>query len=359
VASTGCDQGETHDQPRGSGAGPYLQIVGANAAVDRPLPADGRIQIAFDRFLHPATVVRQSFQLRNAFGEIAASPVVTYDPVARVVTLSSPRVTPGAWLLPHQPYRVFMPVPESDDDTSGPRAADRATLAPGEVHSVDFMTTDAAGAPAVERRIDYCNDVSPVFRRHCSASSCHGAPRPVLASARFPDGMSRPAAGLVLETSIGVANTALGRVAQGSNTGARAGSGRAPGFLFGVDMPIVDADPSLARGNAANSWLMYKVLLAARRPEDVGRVDAAPTCSGSAPAPLVDATFPFAQPVSTDERARLGDLILGREMPYPSSVPDGVPTGNPPLTDEELERVRAWITQGAPVPDCAACTLEP
>ncbi len=357
--ASGCDEGTSHDQPASSASGPYLQVVGANASVTRPLPADGTLQIAFDRFLHPATVVRQSFQLRNAFGETAASPVVTYDPVARVVSLSSPASTPGAWLLPHQPYRVFMPVPATDDDPTGPRAVDRATLAPGQVHSIDFMTTDPAGPPAPERPIDFCVDVIPVFRRHCSASSCHGAPQAVPPSERFPDGASHPAAGLVLETSVGVASTALGRVAQGSNTGPRAGSGQSPGFLFGVDMPIIDAAESHGGGNPSNSWLMYKVLLGALRPEDVGN-DAGPaTCAVGAPAPQPVVDFPFMQPVSSAERARLGNLVLGREMPYPSNTPSGAPTDNLPLTFDELERVRAWIAQGAATPECAACALHP
>ena len=164
----------------------------------------------------------------------------------------------------------------------------------------------------------------------------------------------------MLDTSAGVLNTALGeRVAQESNTGALAGLGRPPGRLFGVQMPIV------ASFNAGNSWLMYKMLLAQPRPVDQGLDAGISVCGNAAPPAtvFVGATAPLV-PMSDAERARLSPYILGNAMPYPLNLPPDEPTPVAPPYDEsstlpctfdELERIRAWITQGANVEACGAC----
>jgi hypothetical protein len=51
----------------------------------------------------------------------------------------------------------------------------------------------------------------------------------------------------------------------------------------------------------------------------------------------------------------LSDFVLGREMPYPNMGPDGPTDGTPGLNFGELERLRLWIAQGAPIQDCGAC----
>jgi hypothetical protein len=67
------------------------------------------------------------------------------------------------------------------------------------------------------------------------------------------------------------------------------------------------------------------------------------------------------QPLGDDERARLAQLILGRAMPYPLDLPAGMQTAQSedptraPLTFDELERLRAWIAQGAQVSACGLC----
>jgi hypothetical protein len=326
-------------------------VVGTNADATHPLPADGSIQIAFDRYLHPASVVRQSFVIVG--GPSALAPVVTYDPVARVVVLAQP--AGGAWLVEGQPYRVVMPLP-TEAEPFGPRAIDGATLDPGGTNEVAFIAAAPGGPQPADRAVEFCADVLPLFQEHCSASSCHGTPRDVGAtSRRFPDGLSRPASGLILQTPIGVVKTAINRAAQGANTGPRSGRGSAPGRVFGIDMPIIDVDNALGVGNPANSWLMYKVLLGTLRPEDVDTQKTASKCGPDAPDPAPVIDYPFAQPVSDEERARLANFILGKEMPYPSGTPEGEPTDNPPLTFDELERVRAWIAAGAQTQDCPAC----
>ena len=160
-------------------------------------------------------------------------------------------------------------------------------------------------------------------------------------------------------------------------------------------MPVVDAN-----GNASNSWLLYKVLIAVPTPEPVdagtgapdatvdsdaeavdgAATDAAATDAGtasadaSAPAdggaedagsdagatmavvPPVDVSQVHAPFALTDmpeaERATLANYILGQPMPV---LPSGsTSTALGPLTLEQLERVSLWITQGAQTP--TACT---
>ncbi len=228
-------------------------MVGANIGTDRTFPADAAIRIQFDRMLLPSTVNRQGIALVDA-NNVPLIPVVSYDPVARVVTLS-PQGN-DAWLKPDQPYKVFLRVAKGDSDPFGFRAIDRAPLFAGDTHlQIGFLTSAASGAGSGEPTADYCRDVAPLFQQRCSASSCHGARNTGGDTARFGDGMSSPAAGLILETSAGMRH-AIGRVANGSNTGARAAASE-PARVFGIDMAIVEP------GFPDRSWLMYKLLLAA------------------------------------------------------------------------------------------------
>ncbi len=56
----------------------------------------------------------------------------------------------------------------------------------------------------------------------------------------------------------------------------------------------------------------------------------------------------LASPVSTAERARLSDYILGQSMPYPApSQPEPCLST---LTMGDLERLSTWIAQGATTP---------
>ena len=245
----GCDQGKPHDQIT---SGPLVSVSGANIGTGSSLPADAPIQIQFDRMLLPTTVNRQAIALLDA-NNAQLLPIVSYDPVARIVTLSP---QPGTeWLKPDQPYKVILHVAKTDDDPFGVRAIDRAGLWPEDPHIVmGFLTTGPSGAGSSEPKSEYCRDVAPVFQQRCSASSCHGARISGGDTNRFGDGLSSPAAGLILETSEGMLH-AIGRVANGANTGARSTSSD-PSRVFGIDMPIVDP------GFPANSWLMYKLLLA-------------------------------------------------------------------------------------------------
>lgn len=145
--------------------------------------------------------------------------------------------------------------------------------------------------------------------------------------------------GLLLTTSRGVLNTALDRAAVLANTGNVVGPGTSPRRAFPTDMPLVD------RGQPANSFLLYKILV--RRPVSPrasftrARCDGLP---GREPARLESS--PNYVEASDEERARLGDSISGVSMPPPEH--DG-------LTLDEMLRVSRWIAEGAKVDECGAC----
>jgi hypothetical protein len=379
-----CDQGKQHDEQ--SVLNGPIHLIGQNISTTQSLPVDQPIRLAFDRLLNPLTVNRQSFVVRDAAHNVVASPIVQYDPVTRVVTLSDPNAmapagagadggtdggsdagSVGSWLLPNQPYTLTLGIPAGNDDTGGIRAIDRATLSPAQNLVIGFQTVPASGAAAADPAMYFCVDVLPIFQQKCSLPVCHGTPSRVPANPSFPDagggnGISAPGAGLILDSLQGIQYTAINRAAQGSNTGPRAGVGSSPGHLFGVDMPIIDP------GDPANSWLLYKVLLAplVNQNESIGAV-----CSGQVTAghfntdfDSVDGGSPLAQPLTNNERFVLSQYILGREMPYPSDPTNKEPatsSDNPPLNFDELERVRAWIAEGVSDPndflyDCSTCT---
>jgi hypothetical protein len=335
--------------------------VGINVGPSQDLPANGAIRIAFDRQLHPFTVTRQSFVVRTARGGIAANPVVVYDPVARTVALSSPDPAQSTWLEPGQFYTLTLGIPSGEEDLNGVRAVDWATLDPSmppDQQVIGFTVSAPTTAPG-EPTMQFCDDVFPLFRAKCSQGTCHGAP-----TARSK---ALPASSLVLGSAEGTQRTAIGRVAQGANTGPRVGVAQSPQRIFGLDMPIVDP------GSPGNSWLMYKMLLAIPRPapanpatcsngvqdSDEDDVDCGGpcaectfTCDAIARPQVVPPAPVNAVPLSEEERARLSDFVLGREMPYPSRP--AAPLGSDPnsLTVDELQRVRLWIAQGARVEEC-------
>jgi hypothetical protein len=329
-----------------------VHITHTNVDTSTPLAQNDSIQIAFDRLLLPATIVRQSFVLVDSFGTPVTAPLVTYDPVTRVVTLSNPNTNGEPWLIVGQPYKVVFPVPKGNDDESGLRAIDRATLDPGVGHQIGFQVAPPRADLPVDPPIHFCRDVQPIFKARCSSGECHGTPADdATVGPRFPDGKSRPAMGLVLQTSIGVLFTAVGRISSEANTGPRAGVGVPAGRVFGVDMPIV------APKNPGNSWLMYKLLLAL--PQEPGAPLQQERCGhpkpgeGINPVAALGPTTELTE-LSSEERTRLADHMRGNPMPYPAS-PGKPEDRSANLTFDELERVRSWITQGAIVEECGAC----
>jgi hypothetical protein len=307
-----------------------------------PLSTNGRIELAFDRYLVPYTVTRQTFPLHDLLMR-PQTPVVAYDPVARVVTIQP---APAA-LEADQTYVINI-------DPKGLRSIDGATIDPRDA-IIEFPViaidggTDAGPAPPALPMVDFCLDIQPLFASKCTRSSCHG---PI-----------NPAAGLRLDSPTALFATAVGRVAHGANVGSRA-SPRPPQQLFGVDMPIVDPG-SGGGGNPGNSWLLYKMLLAVPSPSAM----ASAGCDGGPVTPtdlsslhLVEQPA-FTDPAHDSARAVLSDKVLGREMPFPNDPGDSsiaASSSSAPLTIDELERVSRWIAQplpegGALVPAACAC----
>ncbi|MDB4946610.1 MAG: hypothetical protein JWP97_6144 [Labilithrix sp.] len=317
-------------------------MVGVSVGSDRPMPADGAVQIAFDRYLLPSTVNRQSIIVVDGANQPLPpelTPLVLYDPIARTVTLAPPR---QPWLAEGQIYKLLLGIPEGDADTGGLRAVDRATLDPAAQRQYAFAVGPKSGAP-FEPPVSFCRDVLPVFAAKCSAPTCHGS-------------YDAAAAGLRLTTSTDVARTALGRVAQGANLGPHANLVTTSERRFGVDMPLVDP------GSPGNSWLLYKVEIAplpapVPNPRPVTCEAARSEAPASPFAPLVPGA---AGPASEAERGVLSDHVQGQPMPYPVLAPAAY--RDAALTWDEREKLRMWIQQlptGGSVPECGACGTAP
>ena len=331
----GCDAGTFRKDPATQPTEP-LRVVGSNVGTNRPLPVDGAVQIAFNRYLLPSTGIRQSIRIVTATGASTGSPRVQYDPVARTLNVLSPNEAGdgGApWLVEGQTYRVQLSVAQEGED--GLRALDGATLA--EPVEITFLVTGRGAVP--DPKPSFCNDIAPIFLGKCDGDTCHGAG-------------GKQAAGLMLTTAAGFRGTARGnddgRVAQGANTGATDTPTPTP-RVFGVNMPLVKP------GDPGNSWLLYKVLLA---PPPVAPPSApfAPfVCAKGGPvAPeYLPATGGVTPAPSEREQQVLRDAILGREMPFPTGFRD---YRSLPLTFAEREMLRLWIRDGAQVPDdCGSC----
>jgi hypothetical protein len=323
------------------------------------MPPDGVIQIAFDRYLLPSTVTRQSIGILDGNNQPLAvdlAPNILYDPVARTVTLVRPKS--GPWLTPGQPFKILFVLPQSDSDPNGLRAIDQATLDPNQKLEIAFFVAQLEGGspaaatgvvPGEPSDISFCNDVLPIFALKCSAPSCHGSGNTAAAS-------------LILDTSTGVSHTARTRIAQGANTGARADNPEAPGLVFGIDMPIISVDDSKSPpvGDPGNSWLLYKLEMG-QSPADAGTRPAL-VCPSGADAGVQ--TTPYNTLVPTAhlepddvERSALANLMKGSPMPYPVLLSTSYV--DQPLTFQERETIRMWIARGAHVETCGACTTPP
>jgi hypothetical protein len=326
-------------------------------------PPNGIIQLTFDRNLLPVTVTRQSITITDESGNFA-TPVVAYDPVARIISLENP--TPAeagpCWLTANQYYNLNLLVPTGfSSDTGGIRAIDRATLpAPITIGFQASVNPCPTPQPLLVPQTDFCSDVLPIFQARCTLPQCHQSPAyvPATGSTLFPEnpdgGLTAPAQGLALDNVNAVRQTALNVPSHEANTGPQFGTAAVaePQHIFGIDMPIIDTS-----GDPANSYLLYKVLLANPSPaDDPGLLQ---VCAGVQTIPDFN-PGPEAQAMSDPERSILSNFILGREMPYPvyPNLGDPVPAdaangGYAPLSFHELERLRAWIANGAVVP--AAC----
>ena len=302
-----------------------------------PIAVNGRIEVAFDRFLLPYCVTRQTFFLKDKSGNEVAGLAggvyqVAYDPVDRIVTILNAQLADG------QAYELDIATPASPSDPNGLRAIDGATLAPAAPvtcapsltkAALTFVAMASAAPPAAPPTVDFCKDIMPIFVGKCLTGACHGPGPP-------PSGRAQ---GLLLDTAADVASTAVGLVAHEANTGARAAA-EPPGRIFGVDMPIVDPGSGApTSGDPGNSWLLYKMLMAV------------PSAASAADAGSNGPSFHsiVAQPLSDAERAALSNLIPGREMPYPTLVGAPLSQNSLALSVDDLHHVSQWIAQSRPV----------
>ena len=311
------------------GVGASVHIVGTNVGPTQPLVTGAPIEIAFDRLLNPLAVTRQSFVLQDLFGNFLV-PTPSYDPVSRVVRLC---LTNSPALLADQSYELTIIPPTGPTDSAGFRAIDGAGLDPSVSPVIEFpvvLGPSYTGSDACTGAtpVDFCSQVLPIFATKCGTTMCHGG--------------NFPAAGLLMTTPQGIQATAVGRVAQGSNTGDNARSAP-PGVVFGVDMPIITP------GAPGESWLMYKLLLA----DPPACSPSAASCDAGAPG-VEDNRYPLVTPpwtlMSDSERATLSDYVQGREMPYPADPSASLDSATSPLTGDELDTVSLWIQQGAGIP---------
>src|SRR5262249_51565143 len=94
-----CDTGDRTDQIT---AGPFITVVSTNTI--NGLPADGAIELTFNRLLLPSAVTRQTISLRTAGNMLVdPPPVIVYDPVLLKVRIQNANASGGTWLMPGQP----------------------------------------------------------------------------------------------------------------------------------------------------------------------------------------------------------------------------------------------------------------
>jgi hypothetical protein len=314
-----------------------------------PVAADGStraitatsIELRFDRFLLPTSVTRQSLCVRSATTPVASLEGCidhvflepTYDPVRRAATY---RLPAGQRLSPGTLYQVtaFSPPVES---TSGFRAFDRAPLRANV--EVRFTTVDAdpegtsddvppsgdlfCCQPACEADDPACR-VCPggesgaaTTLQTCAFAGCHGAGSDPAKPAGAAMGLYLAPPGLPGQPYADpIAATAIEHVAHQTQTGEDGDDPDSVGTArFGRSMPII------ARRNPGQSYLLYKLLAAPW---------AYPGGSADAPTP--------------EELERLrASVVVGMPMP-----PSGAPV---PLDD--LALLSAWIAAGAETRSCA------
>lgn len=247
----GCDVAAP-DAP--SGRGPAVHLLdafpsdGCGAADDGcTVSLTSSIVLRFDRFLNPHTANRQAIKVYA--GDLETSPSiaydVVYDPIERVLEYRVPK--PRVY-LPNTLYQVELLVPDSEI-AAGIRAFDGAPLEGGDVPlHFSFVTGDEPTPYVVDTHPACSEVVDHVFGElgACASTACHRPSSP-LGGAPY---------GLWLDNAPNFAQTAIDRVARGTEVGDFSG-GTAPirPERFGVRMPLVE------KQNPGNSYVLYKLLV--------------------------------------------------------------------------------------------------
>jgi len=322
-----CDR----DVPEPADERPDLRVLQTLPEAQEPAwPLDRAMRIRFDRYLRPASVIRQSVWvspgLFDSEAGVPKGPLVffkpVYDPYERMVVF---QLAPGDRWTPTTLHSVKYEPPQDESDVTGFSAFDGAPLA--EAVRFTFMTGDAVSdpdhdvddnlAPVQFCETDEASDRYPaayeVLRGSCGSASCHGGPEPL--------------AGLDLSSPQGIRGTAIRVAARQTSRGASVGAPVANARRFGDDMPRVDP------GNAGNSYLVYKLLInGANHPATGETLDDDPWLGG----------LPPPGPPSWQELSRLRSwFVQGEPMPRGGHLSSG-----------QMRSVVRWILQGAETPAC-------
>ena len=323
-------------------SGPAITIVGNSIdANNGVVPSDGVIQIAFDRYLLPSTITRQSYViLDNTNTPLESLALKTvYDPVARTVTIIGPDGPGKQWLTPDQSYKLVLPIPKDPkSDLGGFRAIDRATLHANQKLEIVFRAGPPTQQTLIEPAVDFCADVFPIFFLKCSGPTCHGP-------------SDSAASSLVLGSSDGVRVTARERIAQGSNTAGARQHARDDA------VPVRREHGDHQAGRSRIELARLQAGARARAPSSTRgsrRRSSAPPPAGApsipAPAPAFATLAPAHTSADEIERAILNDYVLGPEMPYPYT-PETYTSGShrPTTTRRSTSRSESVSASGSRV----------
>lgn len=343
----GCDQGEPKLEPA---LAPPLHIVAIypppNAGLDCPPAEDGGVtdcgvprnaifELRFDRYLAPATAIRQSIRVFAGTPDTSVFFQPQYDVIERVVSFV-PTAPMAANLL-----HTLEIVTKRDGGSDGFRSFDGADLEEeGSVPLRFNFRTSATSETRPETPAPSCQSIlDDVFgTRSCARGSCHSP----IGQADCPAGYARepfepgspcvgvPRMGLDLSGAPGLVTTAINRVAHQSEIGPQGGRYLENPARFGVQMPLIEP------GNPGNSYLLYKLLM---RPQNYAGIGSSDVCVTDHRVPLPDGQC---LPPSEAEMNRVRDWFLrGQPMPLRADLP----MNRPMLVD--LQR---WIAAGAHCP---------
>ncbi len=326
-----CDR----DVPDALADRPELTIVQTiPEPMEKGFALERAMRLRFDRYLKPASVVRQSVLVTAALFDPdsgAAKGAVyffepVYDPYERMVVF---QLAPGARWVPSTLHQVRLLKPRDENAVVGFQAFDGTPLNAQKEFS--FTTGDSVSDPNDDvddfrPTIRFCqtDDLDEasrtlpaafeVLHQRCASAGCHGV------------GGDDSVFGLNLSSPANLRATAIRVVARQTLTGPSVGALSANPRRFGDDMPRIDP------GNAGNSYLVYKLLVNPdNHPGQEERGDD-PWLGG----------LPPPGPAPVEELSRLRSwFVRGEPMP---------PQAN--LSPDEMRAIVRWIMQGAPAPDC-------
>lgn len=261
----------------------------ADAPPECGVPIGNSITLRFNRYLRASTAVRQSISVYtgspdNGIGLLRPE----YDVVERVVVY---RLTQP--LEPGTLYSVEL-LSANSPSAFGFQAFDGAPLDDGGAPvKFSFFTRRNRESPPVLplEPVPSCDRILEIFANAgCTATGCHGG--------------EIPSAGLLLDGTESVFQTAVNRAARQTELGAVVGVPLQDPVRFGLQMPIIDP------GQPANSYLLYKLF----RGE-------------------------FSHWLGPDDPGRCTSRY---------SVALGLDCVPPP--ESELTRLREWFVRGSPMP---------